>query len=233
MSMNQTLLKILKSREDLSEYLFHFTSRANAPQTLEQIINDNAVIDVKSKGILCFTEAPLTSLPEMFKVFEGFPNPMYAPYGIAVRKQHIFDKGARPVIYGTIDEKSELGDKLKWRFEEYEPGVKDFTWLREWRLKEYKLELDSENFFIITKTEAELYDHMFNPEDIIDVEFDGCVADGGYMGTATGITARRFKGVSLEDLRKLQNLKKDEIENILNTQSFTDTWGVNLGGFTI
>lgn len=229
--MNETLLRILKSREDLSEYLFHFSSGASAPQILEQIIKDNAIIDVKSRGVLCFTEAPLTSLPEMFKVFEQFPNPMYAPYGIAVRKQYLFSKGARPVIYGSIDEESELGDKFKWRFVEYKPNVKDFTWLREWRLKGHKIELDSENFFIITKTEAELYDHMFNPEDIIDIEFDGCVADGGYMGTATGITARRFKGVSLADLQKIQNLNKDEIEKILNTQSFTDTWGVNLGGF--
>jgi len=50
------------------------------------------------------------------------------------------------------------------------------------RLNEQKLELDSENFFIITKTETELYDHMFKPEDLIDVEFDGCVADDGFMG---------------------------------------------------
>lgn len=231
--MNETLLKILKSREDLSEYLFHFSSGVKASQTLVQIIKDNAIIDVKSKGVLCFTESPLTSLPEMFKLFERYPNPMYAPYGIAVSKQYLFDKGARPVIYGTNDEKAEIGDKLKWRFEEYEPGVKDFTWLREWRIKEEKLELNSENFFIITKTEAELYDHMFNPEDILDVEFDGCVADGGYMGTATGITARRFKGVSIQVLEKLQQMKKDEIEKILNNQDFADTWGVNLGGFTL
>ena len=231
--MNDTLLKILKSREDLSEYLFHFASGSNAPQTLEQIIKNNSIKDVKSNGVLCFTEAPLTSLPEMFKLFENFPEPMYAPYGIAVRKQYLFDKGARPVIYGTIEDKAELGDKLKWRFEEFELGIKDFTWLREWRIQESKLELDSDNFFIITKTESELYDHMFNPEDIIDVEFDGCVADGGYMGTATGVTARRFKGVSLEDLEKLQHMKKDEIEKILSSQNFTDTWGVNLGGFTL
>lgn len=231
--MNKTLINILKSREDLSEYLFHFTSGTNASKTLENIVNENAIIDVKSKGVICFTEAPLTNLPEMFKIFERFPNPMYAPYGIAVRKIYLFDKGARPVIYGTVDEKNDLGDKLKWRFVEYKPDVKDYTWLREWRLKEKYLELDSKNFFIITKLESELYDHMFNPEDILDVEFDGCIADGGYSGTATGITTRRFKGVSLEDLQKLQKLNKDEIEKILNIQNFSDTWGVNLGGFTL
>jgi len=231
--MNKTLLEILKSREDLSEYLFHFTSRAIAPQTLEQIIKDNALKDVKSNGALCFTEAPLTSLPEMFKVFDYFPEPMYAPYGIAFRKKYLFDKGARPVIYGTNEEENGLGEKLKWRFEEYQPDIKDFTWLREWRIQESHLELDPDNCFIITNKERELYNHMFNPEDIVDIEFDGCVADGGYMGTAIGITARRFKGVSFEDLEKLQYLKKNEIEKILNSQSFTDTWGVNLGGFTL
>lgn len=231
--MNETLLNILKSREDLSDYLFHFTSGINASKTLEEIIKDNAIVDVKNKGVICFTESPLTALPEMFKIFDRFPNPMYAPYGIAVKKQYLYDVSARQVIYGPKEDLSELGENIKWRFEEYKPGVKDFTWLREWRLREKKVELDSENFFIITKTESELYDHMFNPEDILDVEFDGCVADGGYMGSATGITARRFKGISLEDLTKLQTLNKGEIEKILKTQAFTDTWGVNLGGFTL
>jgi hypothetical protein len=231
--MNKTLFEILKSREDLSDFLFHFTSGATAREILESIISDNAIEDKKSRGVLCFTEAPLVSLPEMFRLFEKYSNPMYAPYGVAVRKNFLFQQGGRPVIYGSKNEINELSKNILWRFEEYSPEIKDFTWLREWRIKEAKLELDSENFFIITKTKSELYDLMFDPEDTVDVDFDGCVADGGYWGTATGVTARRFKGVSMEDLAELQELKKSEIDEILKTQSFEDTWGVNLGGFTM
>lgn len=231
--MKKTLARILKSREDLSEFLFHFTSGSNAPQTLEKNIENNCLLDVKSKSVLCFTEAPLTSLPEMFKIFEDYHKPMYSPYGIAVRRDYLFRIGGRPVIYGTIEDKEFLHEEIQWKFEEFNPDKKDFTWLREWRLKEGKLELDSDNFFIITKYKTELFDHMFNPEDIIDVEFDGCVADGCYMGDATGITARRFKGISIQDLQELETMSKNDIKKILELQSFDDTWGVNLGGFIL
>jgi len=30
---------------------------------------------------------------------------MYAPYGIAVRKNFLFNTGARPLMYGTVDER--------------------------------------------------------------------------------------------------------------------------------
>lgn len=33
--MSKTLFDILKSREDLSDYLFHFTSGANAKEIIE------------------------------------------------------------------------------------------------------------------------------------------------------------------------------------------------------
>jgi hypothetical protein len=231
--MNETLAKILKSREDLSDYLFHFTSGVSSEKTLAKIVEDNCLVDINNKGVFCFTEAPLTALPEMFKIFDAFPSPMYAPYGIAIKKDFFFKMGGRPVFYGLIEEKKYLNEEIQWRFEDINPNVKDFSWLREWRLKGVTLQLDSDNFFIITKYKSELEDHMFNPEDIIDVEFDGCVADGGFMGNATGITARRFKGVSIEDLKELQNISKNDIDKILASQSFNDTGGVNLGGFIL
>lgn len=71
----------------------------------------------------------------MFKIFNKYYNPMYAQYGIAIKKDYLFNLGARPVIYGAKDEVNEIGKSLKWRFEEYIPNVKDFSWLREWRIK--------------------------------------------------------------------------------------------------
>ncbi|MCW4470195.1 hypothetical protein OGH69_14550 [Flavobacterium sp. MFBS3-15] len=231
--MNSTLVKILKAREDLSDYLFHFTSGATAERTLAKIVEANSLIDIKNKGVFCFTEAPLTALPEMFKIFDSYRSPMYAPYGIAVKKDYLFGIGGRPVIYGLMDEKEHLSEEIQWRFEDIKPDVKDFSWLREWRIKGTTLQIDSENFFIITKHKSELEDHMFNPEDVIDVVFDGCVADGGFMGDATGVTARRFKGISIEELEQLESMSKNEIDKILASQSFDDTGGVYLGGFIL
>ena len=52
--MNKTLVEILKSREDLSDYLYHFTKGAYAKQTLLKIADDKALKDVGNKGVICF-----------------------------------------------------------------------------------------------------------------------------------------------------------------------------------
>lgn len=84
--VNSTLLQILASREDLSDYLFHFTRGKKAFETLEKILNDGKLKDIYERGCLCFTEAPLTTLYNMFQIFERYDNPMYAPYGIGLKK---------------------------------------------------------------------------------------------------------------------------------------------------
>lgn len=96
--MNSTLLRIGQAREDISEYLYHFTSKRNALDTLIKIIDDNALKDINTKGVICFTEAPLTLLVRIFDIFASYTDPMYAPYGIAIKKNLIFNMGGRPVI---------------------------------------------------------------------------------------------------------------------------------------
>lgn len=72
----------------------------------------------------------------MFELFiKNYPNnPIFAPYGIGFKKNHIFTLGGRPAIYGKKEEVDFLPKVLKWRFVEYNPNHKDFTWLREWRI---------------------------------------------------------------------------------------------------
>jgi len=132
--MNSTLLQILHSREDISDYLFHFTKGATAFDSLQQIITDSAIKDIKGNGYICFTESPLVLLKGMFDLFDRYNEPMYAPYGIAIKKEILFASGARHVIYGSSEERGVLPETLRWRFVEYSPNIKDFTWLREWRL---------------------------------------------------------------------------------------------------
>lgn len=229
--MNSTLLDIIKSREDISDYLFHFSTGKTGYETLEKIIDCDAIIDVNNRGCICLTETPITLLTEMFSIFNRYYNPMYAQYGIAIKKDFLFNLGARPVIYGTKEDEKEIGEKLKWRFEEYEPNVKDFSWLREWRIDKKEIQLDKENCFIITKTKVELDSLLFNNSQIIDVQFDGCVADGQYWGSATGIYERAFKGISFEDLNELHSLKKSELEKLLKLQNLDDRSEKGLGGF--
>ncbi|MDD2190836.1 hypothetical protein SDC9_82129 [bioreactor metagenome] len=229
--MNQTLLKIIASREDISDYLFHFTKGSNAFDSLLKITEDRQLKDIRNNGVICFTEAPVTLLKSMFDIFEKYPEPMYAPYGVAIKKEHLFQLGGRPVIYGTKEEKDFLPELMKWRFEEYIPNIKDYTWLREWRLKSNLLDLTQENCFIITKTKEEYESVAFSDDCIGDIDFDGCVADGQFWGEAIGYFDRGFKGISIEDIVEFNKLSKNEIDKMIDKQDFSDTVGRNLGGF--
>lgn len=53
MKYNKTLLKILSAREDISDYLFHFTKGSDAKNTLTSILGDSEIKDVK-RGYICF-----------------------------------------------------------------------------------------------------------------------------------------------------------------------------------
>jgi hypothetical protein len=227
--MNKTLVNILKSREDLSDYLFHFTKGSNAIDVLESITQDKSLKDNNGKGVICLTEAPLLSLVNMFKIFESYSEPLYAPYGIAIKKDFIYGLGGRNVIYGLPTEKVLLDESIRWRFEKHVPNESDFTWLREWRIPVDKIDLDFDNCFVITKTKNELFSFMFNEDKLIDVEIDGCVADGQFLGTAYGTVERSFKGVSIEDLTELNEMTKNEIEKIITEQGIDDTGTVGLG----
>lgn len=231
--INQTLLKIIGSREDISNYLFHFTKGASAIDSLGSIVRDETIKDIKGRGVICFTEAPVLMLDEMFNLFETYPGPMYARYGIAIRKEDLYKLGARPVIYGAEEEKSLLHEDIKWRFEKYIPNIRDFSWLREWRIKRGEIRLENDlDFFIITKTSTELTAFTFDSENIGDIEFDVDVEDGGEVhGYAYTSIPRNNKGISFEDIWSLKSLSKHEIDKLLNKQSFEDTEKMILGGF--
>ena len=231
--MNKTLLKIINSREDLSSYLFYFTKGQNAKDTLEKITSQQEIKDITSQGYICFTEAPLLSLVEMFKIFDEFSKPMYSPYGIALKKEELFKLGGRPVIYGLPEEKKYIGDEIKWRFEPYKPNEYDFTWLREWRVPQSEISIDIDNCFIITKQKIELEKLMFNGDITTDIQFDSCVSDGLQWVNAYEIIKRSFKGISIEDLHELANLAKSEIDKKIEEQNNYDRNEIGLGGFVM
>lgn len=81
--------KIIDTREDLSDFLFHFTKGPNGLETLCKILNSGKMIDMNKSGYICFTEAPLSMVEPMLTYFSRqFPlNPKYAPYGIGISKR--------------------------------------------------------------------------------------------------------------------------------------------------
>jgi hypothetical protein len=87
MTFNTTLADIRLKREDLSDYLYHFTKNADAFDTLRTILGEGELKDVGKKGVICFTEAPFPMLINMFGIFSKYVNPLYAPYGIAIKKK--------------------------------------------------------------------------------------------------------------------------------------------------
>lgn len=109
---------------------------------------------------VCFTEAPISELSALFSYNERLPidqRPRYTPYGIAVTKDWLYQKGGRPVIYQSDSEYYHLTDQMKWRHVRYEPPTVDFSWEREWRINTEELLLEPASVLIIVPTAFEAY----------------------------------------------------------------------------
>lgn len=228
--MNNTLLNILKSREDISDYVFHFTKKANAKDILTQILADGAIKDISGNGYICFSESPITMLPAMFKIFEQYHDPMYAPYGVGVKKELLYQLGGRPVIYDDLSGIQKLPDDMKWRGVVYKPNEYDYSWLREWRIKTSQVLINEDNAIVIAKDEEELFNLTY---DLGDIDFDGDVEDNGsvFLGFAEGRFTRKYKGVSLDEINQANGMSKSELEETLSNQIPGEEEGRSLGTF--
>lgn len=218
--MNSTLKEILKSREDISEYVFHFTKHSNARDTLEKILDDKSIRDVNNTGRICFTEAPVTMLPSMFSIFERYQEPMYAPYGIGIRKEYLWKLGGRPVCYGDASEKEKFADiGIDWRFEPICPGGNDFAWLREWRINKPEVQITKDDSILITKTPL---DREELANSLIDILVEAEPADGGFETFYTGRFDTVYRSVSIEEITDTIKMSKEELEKFLNEQGGED-----------
>jgi hypothetical protein len=228
---NKTAAKIRASRPDISDFLFHFTKNSNGLTTLEKIIEDRKLLDFSGKHRICFSEAPLLLLDGMFKIFDAYPDPMYSRYGIAINKQYMYKMGARPVFYSTAEDYDKLPDELKWIFEEL-TEESDFSWLREWRLPNNSFDLDPDHCFIVTNTTDELKALAGDWNSEEDIQYWGENEDGRIVGEAFAIVKRDFKGVSFEQIRELNSISGDALQDALNNQHIGEEIGFwSLGGF--
>ena len=217
--MNQILFEILQSRQDLSDYVFHFTKHRNALDTLKRIVETQSILDINKRGYLCFSDAPLTSLPSMFDIFKRYPDPMYAPYGIGIKKDYFYQSGGRPVIYGDSYERELLHPELLWRFEMLDFNHHDFSWLREWRIRVNRMELNYDKCIAIVDTNNDIVNMRDTFFDFLDMIIDAEPDDGGFTSYYTGKFKRKFKVISMEDIEEINNLSKQELNKLLEEQS--------------
>lgn len=215
-------------RSDLSPYLFHYTKGEDALGILKLIIYQ---LKLRSKvDYVSFTEAPLTSSIELFKYFHKFQpteynptlTPMYKPYGIGIPCDFLFQKGARPIIYGTSEELELIPYELKWRCLSLDPINGDFSWLREWRLHSNEFDFSNckDAIIVIAPTKDELtyligienYDIDFNYEPEIGKAFP-CI-----ITTRTRI----FKGIALDEIQENMFVSDNDIANHTVQQAIGD-----------
>lgn len=90
---------------------------------------------------ICFSEAPISKLGQILAL-PGIHGMRYKPFGFMVRKEWLYKKGGRPVIYQHEREYDLLPDEFKYRHVTYEPPSVDFSWEREWRIQTDKLLLN-------------------------------------------------------------------------------------------
>jgi hypothetical protein len=185
------LRRIKGVRRDLGHLLFHFTRSVSPDSTglepevpmsafdvLQKILRERRLIGSGRwvKGghrCACFTEAPISELASVFALSESSTekNPRYEPYGIAVRKEWLFERGGRPVIYQTDSERESLPQGIQWGHVRYEPPNIDFTWEREWRLCIDILTLEPQDTLVVVRTVQEAYRISY---EFSQLSHDGC-----------------------------------------------------------
>lgn len=146
---------------DLSENLVHLTrgdSYQEASGILEKILGERRLLGGTGfiKGeyrCVCFTEAPIARLGMILAQPTAHQN-RYMPYGIMVKKQWLFRKGGRPVIYQPDGDFAVLPEELRYRHVRYEPPKIDHSWEREWRIQTEALQLEPEEVTIVVPNRA-------------------------------------------------------------------------------
>jgi hypothetical protein len=203
MSASDLLTRIASVRRDLGSMLFHFTRAAPAEggnrtrtayENLESILKERRLRGAAGaiKGghkCVCFTEAPITEMAALFnlsRISAGDQmKPRYEPFGIAVPKKWLFERGGRPVIYQPVNEYAALPAEMQYRHVSYDPvsGI-DFTWEREWRIRTDSLVLEPRHTLVVVPDASEaFYLGYLHSELEVDVDRDGTPEGASHQPT--------------------------------------------------
>ena len=198
------------NRPDLSPYLFSFLRDDNPREILHAILRDGELLSVENNYI-CFTDAPITCYLPNLDYFNSWKEKgkiaMFSYYGIGISRDWLIkNMGARPVIYGSKEEFELLDDSLKWRFLELDVDNYDFSWLREWRIPQKKINLFSiprEHVIFIVPKEDEIKD--FASDWDIDVDFDYDHGEVIPYLIETQTLKRAWKGFAISQIKQMDN----------------------------
>ena len=215
---------ILRSkRRDLSPYLFHFTNGSNSEEKLEKILGEKCLRS--PKGVICFTDSPLTSYYEILDYMASYRSSMYSSWGIGFNRDVLIKNyDARPVIYGSNEEEVLLDNELKWRFQKIDVDNYDFSWLREWRIKGYEFDfknIKKDDIIIITPTKLDFENLTANFD--VDIEFNYEHEIGKCIPSVIYSNLRGWKGFAIEEVRD-----KYTYDNQLYIESFNQEIGEEL-----
>lgn len=204
--MKESLVKFNELREDISDYLFHFTKGENAFEVLQQILYEGKLRDISNNGYICFTETPITMLPSFFEyIHNQYKIPtIIAPYGIGIRKDLLFKAGARPVIYDLPDAKQKLPKDMMWRFVKMNLPEYDFSWLREWRLPKKSIVFKPHHIIIITdKVDERLIFNEIKINDDININEIDVFRDDSFIDIKP-----IYRGISIDEIAEYNTKKK-------------------------
>ena len=177
-------------RRDIGNLLFHFTRTPDEDMSLE-VSKDRTALTIlrkileegklsgsyklikNGKKCICFTEAPIHEFAALFSLIkiaaDKKQRPRYKPYGIAVRKDWLYEKGGRSVIYDSEELYASLPEALQYRHVPFDPqkGV-DCTWEREWRICCDELLLEPEHTLVVAPDAKTAFDiaYSYSEEDI-------------------------------------------------------------------
>ena len=193
---------LTKNRKDLSPYLFHFTKGADAYDRLVNILKQLKLVS-EARNYICFTETPITLFKENLAYMNKFCKPMLSYYGIGFSRDLLInDFGAKSVIYGDETDRINLSRvDMDWRFEELNVQAHDFTWLREWRIRdEFDFStISAEDIIIIAPTDDEIKALCSLQElEDIDYEYEPEIGECTIWPMFSNI--RGWKGISLVSL---------------------------------
>jgi hypothetical protein len=144
-------------RVDLSDRVTHLIRNKNgeetAADTLHKIATDQYLKSTNTAviggdSVVCFSEAPLSEFTKESAHFQ--------PFGISIKKSHLFSLGGRPVIYQPKEEHKYIDSSIIWKVVSYNPTEEDWidwSWQREWRIKTDALFLAPEQAIFIVPTE--------------------------------------------------------------------------------
>ena len=203
---------LTKNRKDLSPYLFHFTKGADAYDRLVNILTQLKLVS-DAHNYICFTETPITLFKENLAHMNKFCRPMLSYYGIGFSRDLLINNfGAKSVIYGDETDRINLSRvDMDWRFEELNVQAHDFTWLREWRIRdEFDFStISAEDIIIIAPTDDKIKALCSLQElEDIDYEYEPEIGECTIWPMFSNI--RGWKGISLESLNNYSSDKEVE-----------------------